>query len=203
MNRISQVVRTKVHIQDGPCTAEDRPAPGTVEFRQVSFCYPGAKENVLTDISFTARPGETVAMIGATGCGKTTLLNLIPRLYDATEGTVLVGGRDVREYRLDTLRGQLGYVPQKNQLFSGTIADNINYGDNGRFEATLREIKAAAEVGQAREFIEKKAEAYQARVAQGGGKRHNSHCGAEDQHHPKHRPDHRAGRRPDRRSGAA
>lgn len=168
MNRISQVVRTKVHIQDGPCTAEDRPAPGTVEFRQVSFCYPGAKENVLTDISFTARSGETVAMIGATGCGKTTLLNLIPRLYDATEGTVLVGGRDVREYRLDTLRGQLGYVPQKNQLFSGTIADNINYGDNGRFEATLREIKAAAEVGQAREFIEKKAEAYQARVAQGG-----------------------------------
>lgn len=168
MNRISQVVRTKVHIQDGLCTAEDRPAPGTVEFRQVSFCYPGAKENALTDISFTARPGETVAIIGATGCGKTTLLNLIPRLYDATEGTVLVGGRDVREYRLDTLRGQLGYVPQKNQLFSGTIADNINYGDNGRFEATLREIKAAAEVGQAREFIEKKAEAYQARVAQGG-----------------------------------
>lgn len=167
INRISQVVKTKVKIQDGSCSAGDQTQPGEVAFRHVSFRYPDAKENVLTDVSFVAHPGETVAFIGATGCGKTTLLNLIPRLYDATEGEVLVGGRNVREYRLSSLRSQLGYVPQKNQLFSGTIADNIDYGDNGRFEATLREIKAA-EVGQAKEFIEKKEAAYQARVAQGG-----------------------------------
>ncbi len=168
INRISQVVKTKVKIQDGSCSAGDQTRTGEVAFRHVSFRYPDAKENVLTDVSFVAHPGETVAFIGATGCGKTTLLNLIPRLYDATEGEVLVGGRNVREYRLSSLRSQLGYVPQKNQLFSGTIADNIDYGDNGRFEATLREIKAAAEVGQAKEFIEKKKAAYQARVAQGG-----------------------------------
>lgn len=168
INRISQVVKTKVKIQDGPCSAGDQTEPGEVAFSHVSFRYPDAKENVLSDVSFVAHPGETVAFIGATGCGKTTLLNLIPRLYDATEGEVLVGGRNVREYRLSSLRSQLGYVPQKNQLFSGTIAENIDYGDNGRFEATLKEIKAAAEVGQAKEFIEKKESTYQARVSQGG-----------------------------------
>lgn len=168
MQRIDQVVKTTPAIQNGAYTESEAGKSGMVEFRHVYFRYPGAKEHALSDISFQARRGETVAFIGSTGCGKTTLLNLIPRLYDVTDGEVLVDGRPVRDFTLEALRNRLGYVPQKSQLFSGTIADNIDYGDNGRFEATLKEIKAAAEVGQAKEFIEKKEGAYQSRVAQGG-----------------------------------
>ena len=168
--RIAAVLNTDPRITDGPRTPSDAAAGerGTIEFSHVSFRYPDSKENVLTDISFRIGSGETVAVIGATGCGKTTLLNLVPRLYDATEGAVLVNGIDVKDYNIRGLRNLIGYVPQKSMLFSGTIAGNISYGDNGRFQATLHDIKNAAEVGQAAEFIAKKEGAYHAPVAHGG-----------------------------------
>ena len=165
--RISEVINTELSIVNG----EKNAAPvskGTVEFRNVSFRYPNSGEYALKDISFEIRCGETAAFIGATGCGKTTLMNLIPRLYDATEGQILVDGVDVRDYNLKSLRNLLGYVPQKSRLFTGTIAGNIAYGDNGRFNATLKEIKQASEIGQAGDFIEQKPEGYDTQVQSGG-----------------------------------
>ena len=168
--RIADVLNTEPHITDGQCTSSDSVAGkrGAVEFSHVSFKYPDSKENVLNDITFSISSGETVAVIGATGCGKTTLLNLVPRLYDATEGSVLINGVNVRDYNIRELRNLIGYVPQKSMLFSGTIAGNISYGNNGRFQATLSDIKKAAETGQAAEFIAQKEGTYNAAVAQGG-----------------------------------
>ena len=167
IDRISEVLKSEIHITNGADDTAETEA-GTVEFKHVSFRYPGAGDDALTDISLSIKAGQTVAFIGATGSGKTSILNLIPRFYDVTEGQVLVNGKDVRDYKLKELRNKLGYIPQRSILFSGSIADNIAYGDNGRFRATLTEIKHAAEVGQAKEFIEKKEGGYEAKVSEGG-----------------------------------
>ena len=180
VKRVQEVLCTMPSIRDGK--GEQAKETGTIEFRNVSFRYPFAngtgntgendlkKEDnyVLRDISFRVEQGQTVAFIGSTGSGKTSLMNLIPRLYDVSEGQVLVDGVDVKDYRLKELRNRIGYVPQKNRLFTGTIAGNIAYGDNGRFSMTLTEIKKASEVGQAKEFIEQKSGGYEAEVAAGG-----------------------------------
>ena len=138
---------------------------GEVEFDHVSFAYPQAGENVLTDISFKAKKGQTIAVIGSTGSGKSTLVNLIPRFYDVTEGSVKVDGVDVREMSQKELRDKLGYVPQKGILFSGTIDSNIRYG---KTDISEDEVKKAAQIAQATEFIEEKPEQYHSPVAQGG-----------------------------------
>ena len=136
-----------------------------MEFDHVSFAYPDAGENVLTDISFKAEKGKTLAVIGSTGSGKSTLINLIPRFYDVTEGCVKVDGVDVREMSQKDLRDRLGYVPQKGVLFSGTIDSNIRYG---KTDISDSEVEKAAKIAQAAEFIEEKPKGYQAPVAQGG-----------------------------------
>ncbi|MDD3239985.1 MAG: ABC transporter ATP-binding protein, partial [Lachnospira sp.] len=127
--------------------------------------YPGSHENVLEDIDFVAEPGKTTAIIGSTGCGKSTLVNLIPRLYDATEGSITIDGYDVKDIKLEDLRAELGYVPQKGILFSGTIASNISFGKD---DATEEQIKEAAEIAQATEFIESKSDKYERPISQGG-----------------------------------
>lgn len=164
--RIMEVMSVKETIRDpeNPVSAENG-QKGTVEFDHVSFAYPEAGENVLTDISFKALKGQTVAIIGSTGSGKSTLVNLIPRFYDVTSGTVRVDGIDVRQMRQKELRDKLGYVPQKGVLFSGTIDSNIRYGKN---DITEEEVKTAAEIAQASDFIEQKKDMYQSPVAQGG-----------------------------------
>ncbi len=166
--RILEVLNRENSIPEGKGVGDAAPERGTVEFRNVSFRYPGSSRDALTDISFRVRPGQTLAIIGGTGAGKTTVLNLIPRLYEASGGEVLVDGIPVKEYRLEELRNRIGYVPQVNYLFRGTIAGNIGYGHNGRFEATIREIRKAAEVGQADEFIRKKEHGYDDEVVAGG-----------------------------------
>ena len=138
---------------------------GEIEFDHVSFAYPEAGENVLTDISFKAKKGQTIAVIGSTGSGKSTLINLIPRYYDVTKGSVKVDGVDVRDMTQKELRDKLGYVPQKGVLFSGTIDSNIRYG---KPEITDAQVKEAAEVAQATEFIDTKPERYKSPIAQGG-----------------------------------
>ncbi len=167
-NRINEVLDTQPRILDGKET-ESITSIGEVEFKNVSFQYPGAAEYVLHDISFKAKPGETVAFIGSTGSGKSTLINLIPRFYDATEGQVLIGGRDVREYTLEELHNKIGYVPQKAVIFSGTIQSNIAFGENGKLEKDTNDImKKSADIAQATDFIEKKPEGFDAPVAQNG-----------------------------------
>ncbi len=164
--RIDEVLKTEVSIEDPKepiSPSED--VKGQVEFDHVSFAYPDAGENVLTDISFKARKGQTVAIIGSTGSGKSTLVNLIPRFYDVTEGSVKVDGVDVRAMSQKDLRDKLGYVPQKGVLFSGTIDSNIRYG---KPEIAETQVEKAAEVAQAREFILTKAETYNSPVSQGG-----------------------------------
>lgn len=164
--RINEVLDTKETILD-PENPEIPPADvkGEVEFDHVSFAYPGGEEKVLSDISFTARKGQTVAFIGSTGSGKSTLVNLIPRIYDVTEGTVRVDGIDVRKMTQKELRSRLGYVPQKGILFSGTIASNIRYGCP---DVSMDVVRKSAEIAQATEFIENKEEAYESPIAQGG-----------------------------------
>jgi ATP-binding cassette subfamily B protein len=168
LRRIVEVIDTEVEITDGMAANGLNGKAGTIEFRNVSFRYPGVAENALTDISFTVKKGQTLAIIGSTGSGKTTLLNLIPRFYDATEGAVFVDGRNVIDYNLWSLRDMLGYVPQKSFLFAGTIGSNIDYGHKSGLENTLSEIKKAAEVGQSKEFVERKEGQYEARVEEGG-----------------------------------
>lgn len=164
--RIDQVLKTEVSIEDPkePLSPSEG-VKGQVEFDHVSFAYPDAGENVLTDISFKAKKGQTVAIIGSTGSGKSTLVNLIPRFYDVTEGSVKVDGVDVRAMSQKELRDKLGYVPQKGVLFSGTIDSNIRYG---KPEIAETQVEKAAEVAQAREFILTKAETYNSPVSQGG-----------------------------------
>ncbi|MBQ6389563.1 MAG: ABC transporter ATP-binding protein [Mogibacterium sp.] len=169
-DRIYEVLGTETSIsnKDGAedIQAENSGTPdGTVRFEHVSFMYPDAEENVLTDIDFEARPGETTAIIGSTGCGKTTLISLIPRFFDVTEGRVTVGGRDVRDITLHSLRDEIGYVPQKGILFSGTIGDNIRWGDE---DATDEQVLEAAVTAQAMEFIAEKAEGINSEISQGG-----------------------------------
>ena len=167
--RINEVLETKPTIQDGKQSDGKKDKTGEVEFKNVSFRYPDAEENVLENITFTAKKGETVAFIGSTGCGKSTVINLIPRFYDVTEGEVLVDGVNVREYTQKALRNKIGYVSQKATLFTGTIRSNVAYGDNGQKAEVLQSnVKSAIATAQASEFVEKIEDTYDGYVAQGG-----------------------------------
>ena len=166
--RINEVLDTEPAIEDGAETESKAGMTGEVEFRHVSFKYPDAEKNVLEDITFTAHKGDTVAFIGSTGCGKSTVINLIPRFYDATEGEVLVDGMNVKEYTQEALRNRIGYVSQKAILFSGTVAGNVAYGENGGKPADREDIIDAVHTAQADEFVEKLPDTYDGFVAQGG-----------------------------------
>jgi ATP-binding cassette, subfamily B, multidrug efflux pump len=166
--RIMEVLNTKSRIVDGHETAGEEGVMGQVEFRNVSFKYPDAEEPVLRNINFMAKQGETVAFIGATGSGKTSVINLISRFYDVTEGEVLVDGVNVRNYKQQTLHNKIGYVPQRAVLFSGTVSSNVSYGDNGRAEASEKLVEAAVGIAQGTEFVEKMDGQYQGRISQGG-----------------------------------
>ena len=165
--RINEVLDTKQKIIPGTFDGETK-EKGTVEFKNVSFKYPDADEYVLENISFKVNQGETIAFIGSTGSGKSTLINLVPRFYDATEGEVLIDGVNVKDYKPEALNNKLGYVPQKAVMFAGTVNYNISYGDNGKPEISETKIKEAAEVAQASEFIEKMDDKYETHIAQGG-----------------------------------
>lgn len=165
-NRLNEVLTTKPKIIDGNKIPEGN--EGTIEFRNVSFKYPDAAGYVLRNISFKANKGDTVAFIGSTGSGKTTLVNLIPRFYDATEGEVLVDGINVKEYKLEELNNKLGYVPQKAVMFSGTVSSNVAYGENGTDGYTEQNIRQAVDIAQGTEFVEKMENQYEALIAQGG-----------------------------------
>lgn len=166
--RILEVLDTEPSIEDGTRDTFPVMKDGEVEFKDVSFKYPDAEEYVLEHISFSAKKGETIAFIGATGCGKSTAINLIPRFYDVTDGEVLVDGVNVKEYTQEALHNKIGYVSQKAILFSGTIAENVAYGENGKAPATQDDIVMAVKVAQASEFVEKKDQGYDGYVAQGG-----------------------------------
>ena len=163
--RIDEVIRTESSIEDAKNPEELREHKGVIRFSHVSFRYPGAEADVLEDIDFTAEPGKTTAIIGSTGCGKTTLLNLIPRFYDATKGSVQIEGKDVREYSLEELRGKIGMVLQKAVLFKGTIRENMLWGNEN---ATDEDIMQALEVAQAKEFVDKKEGGLDFEIEQGG-----------------------------------
>ena len=166
--RINEVLETKPSILDGTSDGSETGLCGEVEFRNVSFKYPDADEYVLHNISFTAHKGETVAFIGATGSGKSTIVNLVARFYDATEGEVLVDGVNVKDYKLSELYNKLGYVPQKAVLFSGTVASNVAFGDNGKAPANEEQIAAAVKTAQSTDFVENLEDTYNGAVAQGG-----------------------------------
>ena len=171
--RVLEVIDTKPLITDGTHTEGEPGKQGEIEFRNVSFTYPDSRKAMLEGISFTARKGQTVAFIGSTGSGKSSLINLVPRFYDATQGQVLVDGVDVRDYTLKALRDKIGYVPQQSFLFKGTIASNVSYGDKSGSEeagtdADMANVRKACEVAQATEFVEKKDNTYESSIAQGG-----------------------------------
>ena len=195
--RIMEVLDTDIRIQDGSASGSsvvaagsfdttsaaasntgsavdlttqsaEHPLCGEIEFQDVSFRYPDSAADVVEHISFKAEKGQTIAFIGSTGCGKSTVINLIPRFYDATDGTVLVDGLNVKDYRQTDLRNKIGYVSQKVILFSGDISSNIAYGDNGNGPISDEDIKSAISVAQATDFVEKEDGAYKAYVAQGG-----------------------------------
>lgn len=165
MGRVGEILKKEISITDKENTQEIRDKCGVVEFKNVSFRYADAEDAVLSDISFTARSGETTAFIGSTGSGKTTLVNLIPRFFDVTEGSITIDGVDIRDMKQHELREMIGYVPQKGMLFSGDIKSNIAYGAEDK---SLENIKRAAEVAQAEDFIMEKEEGFNAPVAQGG-----------------------------------
>ena len=175
--RVLEVIDTKPLITDGTHAEGEPGKQGEIEFRNVSFTYPDSRKAMLEGISFTAKKGQTVAFIGSTGSGKSSLINLVPRFYDATQGQVLVDGVDVRDYTLKALRDKIGYVPQQSFLFKGTIASNVSYGDKSGSEsgseeagtdADMANVRKACEVAQATEFVEKKDNTYESSIAQGG-----------------------------------
>ena len=167
--RLNEVLNTQPSVTDDPRDITKTKQKGTVEFRHVSFKYPGAAEYLLKDISFKAEKGQTVAFIGSTGSGKSTLINLVPRFYDATDGEILVDGINVKEYTLSSLRNKLGYVPQKAVIFDDTIAANVAYGTNGRKQKlSPQKIKKALQIAQATEFIAKLPQGINTKIAQGG-----------------------------------
>lgn len=164
-DRIDEVLKTESSIKDTDSPEKLENVKGVLEFNDVSFKYPGSDENAIADISFKAEPGKTTAIIGSTGCGKSTLVNLIPRLYDVTQGSITLDGHDIRNITMKDLREELGYVPQKGILFSGNIASNLRFGKE---DATDAQIEEAAQIAQATEFIESKNARYETPIAQGG-----------------------------------
>ena len=166
--RINEVLNTEPTIEDGTRTEGESDHVGEVVFKNVSFRYPDAESSVIENISFTAKKGETVAFIGATGCGKSTVVNLIPRFYDATEGEILVDGVNVKEYTQKALRDKIGYVSQKAILFAGTVRSNIDFGDNGQGPISSEQVNAAIATAQASEFVEQLEDGAESHVAQGG-----------------------------------
>lgn len=166
--RINEVIDTEPTIFDGEKDGSDSTVKGEIEFRNVSFMYPDASDYVLKDISFKAEKGQTIAIIGSTGCGKSTLINLIPRFYDVTKGQVLVDGIDVKDYNLEALHNKIGYVPQKALLFSGTVNTNVAFGSNGKGNYTEDDVKRAVKIAQASEFVEKMPYDYNSDITQGG-----------------------------------
>ena len=166
--RINEVLDTEISIKDGTIDENKTNEVGTVEFKNVSFKYPDADEYLLKDISFKANKGETVAFIGSTGSGKSTLINLVPRFYDVTEGEVLVDGINVKEYKEEFLNNKIGYVPQKAVIFNGSVNYNVAYGENGKEKITEEKIKEAVRVAQGTEFIEKMDKGYDTEISSGG-----------------------------------
>ena len=166
--RINEVLETKPNIVNGNLKSASKDIKGEVEFKNVSFKYPDAADYILKNISFKAKRGQTVAFIGSTGSGKSTLVNLIPRFYDATEGEVLIDGVNVKEYNLESLYNKLGYVSQKTVMFSGTVSSNVAYGENGLGEYSEETVKRAVSIAQASDFVEGMENQYEAAVAQGG-----------------------------------
>lgn len=166
--RINEVLETKSVIKNGSLTQSPTGMSGEIEFKRVSFKYADSDDYVLEDISFTAKRGETIAFIGATGCGKSTLVNLIPRFYDVSEGEILINGINVKEYDQKALRNKFGYVSQKATLFEGTVQSNVAFGENGKGTQGLETVMDAVQIAQASEFVEKMDNSYEAHVAQGG-----------------------------------
>ena len=167
-NRVNEVLDTNSSIKPGKLNKDTSKEKGTVEFKNVSFKYPDADEYLLENISFKVNKGETVAFIGSTGSGKSTLISLVPRFYDATEGEVLVDGINVKEYSEEILNNKIGFVPQKAVMFNGTVSTNVAYGDNGKGKKTEEKIKEAIYVAQGKEFVEKMDDGYNSHIAQGG-----------------------------------
>ncbi len=166
--RINEVMDTDITIEDGDISTDTTKEVGTVEFKDVSFKYPDAEEYLLKNISFKAKKGETIAFIGSTGSGKSTLVNLVPRFYEATDGEVLVDGVNVRNMTQEFLHNKIGYVPQKAVMFNGTVKSNVSYGDNGKKKITIDKVKDAIRVAQGTEFVEKMDKGYDTHIAQGG-----------------------------------
>ena len=166
--RINEVLDTEISIKDGKVNKDLTEERGTVEFKNVSFKYPDADEYLLKDISFKANKGETVAFIGSTGSGKSTLINLVPRFYDVTDGEILIDGVNVKDYTQEFLHNKLGYVSQKAVIFNDTVKNNVSYGENGKGEISEEKIKKAIEVAQGKEFIEKMENQYDTEMSQGG-----------------------------------
>ncbi len=166
--RINEVLDSDIAIKDGNIDVKETKEQGTIEFRNVSFKYPDSDEYLLENISFKVEKGETIAFIGSTGSGKSTLINLVPRFYDATEGEVLIDGINVKDYTLESLNNKIGYVPQKAVMFTGTVKSNVGYGYNGKKDASLNRIKEAIEVAQGTDFVTKMDKNYNSHIARGG-----------------------------------
>ena len=166
--RINEVLDTEITIKNGTIKEPETGLVGTIEFKNVSFKYPDSQDYMLKNISFKAKQGETVAIVGSTGSGKTTLVNLIERFYDATDGEVIVDGVNVKNYKQSALRNRIGYVPQKAVMFDASVLENVSYGDNGREKADEKTVKKALEVAQGKDFVEKMAKKYKSHIAQGG-----------------------------------
>lgn len=166
--RINEVLDTETTIIDGKETEGKKGMLGIVEFKNVSFKYPDADEYILRDISFKVNKGETIAFIGSTGSGKSTLINLVPRFYDVTDGEILVDGINVRSYTQEALHNKLGYVPQKAFMFNGTVKDNVAYGENGQKKITTKKVKEAIEIAQGTDFVSKMDKTYDSHIARGG-----------------------------------
>ena len=166
--RINEVLDTKETIKNGILKENKTNETGTVEFKNVSFKYPDAEEYLLKNINFKVNKGETVAFIGSTGSGKSTLINLVPRFYDVTDGEILVDGVNIKEYDENYLHNKIGYVPQKAVLFNGDINYNVAYGDNGKEEITEEKIKEAIKVAQGEEFVLKMDDQYKTNISSGG-----------------------------------